>query len=655
MESSLLRNIKSNYILQETISYIRNKKLILKLFAHSKFFQDKLDIKLLDYQKECFKEILFEKYLCFNTIYDKNQEFDKNGIKNKFIEDLKQKKIDSKNVINSKEYLIYYFKKYYDSNNEEEIDSYKNNKILIDIYSPFFDEFFKKEIFNEIFKVNILPRYIINKYNLKNDYINFFENKNISSLSIYYGKKEDFNVIDELKINNNIIKNLVVYILHPDENFHFSINYKVINLNSLKIINIDSKFSKFKIDDKSFESLNNLKSLEELGLNNLIFQHPFEIKLYNLKKLFISNCENIAFCEEKSFNIEILELSNIHLSEPKKLLMFPKLKTYFVNNARTHTFFIESIFDIIKFSNYLNATMSEIGTINNSSSIEYLKIHNTSDDKEENKIMLKKINEMNSLRYIDITLSNINEEDISKIPGENLSIKKAKISWESEADCILYNLQNNYPELTNLRIDIKNIYQLTNHKYNYSIEIKENPKCKINKISINSLFGNSIKFYIQSYENLISVSFYFNTCYNISHNNFPIFNDNCKIIFKSLKYFSFVAKNCMRTHFGILTNIYENIGCMPNLKNFKLMCNHRDITESVLVKFIKKVLQTRYRNIELFLTNEKIITEYHYADYSLNELKKICPEFDINHFNHIRIKKIKNIINKDLKIPKFYD
>ena len=96
--------------------------------------------------------------------------------------------------------------------------------------------------------------------------------------------------------------------------------------------------------------LNNLTSLEELGLNDLIFQHPFEIKLYNLKKLFISNCENIAFCEEKSFNIEILELSDILLSKPKKLLMFPKLKTYFVNNAYTHSYFIESIFDKIKFS-----------------------------------------------------------------------------------------------------------------------------------------------------------------------------------------------------------------------------------------------------------------------------------------------------------------
>ena len=175
MEQSFLRNLKSNYILHKILEHIKNKNAILKLFAHSKYFQNKVGIKLIDYQKEFFKDFLFEKYLCFNAIYDNNQEFDKNIIKNSLRDDLLQKKFDSNNIINNREFLLYYFKKYFNRINEEELDSYKKHKILIDIYSPFFEELSKAENFNEFFTISILPRDIINKYNLKNDYINFFD------------------------------------------------------------------------------------------------------------------------------------------------------------------------------------------------------------------------------------------------------------------------------------------------------------------------------------------------------------------------------------------------------------------------------------------------------------------------------------------------
>ena len=76
METNLLKNIKSNYILRRIFDNIKDKKLLLKLFDHSKLFQKKLDIKLFDYKKVFFKNFSFEDYLCFNKLYDDNIEFE---------------------------------------------------------------------------------------------------------------------------------------------------------------------------------------------------------------------------------------------------------------------------------------------------------------------------------------------------------------------------------------------------------------------------------------------------------------------------------------------------------------------------------------------------------------------------------------------------
>ena len=68
--------------------------------------------------------------------------------------------------------------------------------------------------------------------------------------------------------------------------------------------------------------------------------------------------------------------------------------------------------------------------------------------------------------------------------------------------------------------------------------------------------------------------------FDISKNNFPIFNDNCKIIFKSLKSFCFTSEGCYRFDFNILNNIYNNMDFMPNLKSMTLKCKHKDITKN---------------------------------------------------------------------------
>ena len=61
--------------------------------------------------------------------------------------------------------------------------------------------------------------------------------------------------------------------------------------------------------------------------------------------------------------------------------------------------------------------------INTTSSIEYLNINYSSFDKEINKKKLEKIISMNNLKYFDIYLYNLYNDEISKIPGENKSIE----------------------------------------------------------------------------------------------------------------------------------------------------------------------------------------------------------------------------------------
>ena len=577
MEELLIGKIESKYIFQIIFDYIKDKNIILKLFKYSKLIQNKLDIKLFDYQKIFLQKFLFENYLCFNILFDKNIDFDKDTLKNSLKNDLLEYKVDYDIIINNQDYLIYYFKKYYDKIKEEDLYFHKNPEIILDIYSPFFEALSKTEIFEDIFSIKILPKYLIKKNNLTKDYINAFDkmnklNSKYSSIFFYYEDKEDFNCFNEYEINFNNIKSLIINFNESEnENILFSFNDNVINLKNLIKLRIDSKFTKsIEIENNALDIINNLNSLEELQLNNLIFKNNFTIKLYNLKKLYISNCKNIAFVEDKPYNIEILELNYCIIIEPKTLLNFPKLKKYYFNKI-SNKYYNISIFNIIACPKLLNIDIDKFYDYNNNIlSIEYLQVDFSLSGKEIYQKMIEKIISMKNLKSIDIPLFNIYNNDILKIEGENISIREANICWLDNGDCILYNLQNKFPNLSNLNINISDISQGFNQNCHSSVEIVENPNCNINQFSINSFLGMNIKFYIQSYENLISVNFHIDSGFDISKNNFPIFADKCKIIFKSLKSFSLLTNRCYRMDFNILNNIYNNLDKMPNLQSFVL-------------------------------------------------------------------------------------
>ena len=171
-----------------------------------------------------------------------------------------------------------------------------------DIYCPFID--FSSYNDNLFFKI---PLNYIEKYNLKNDYISFFEKNTKSNnlLYIIFDKNEQINILKEIKIDFSKIK--ILY-------FSFDYHSEKININNLFLsemfLLIDNKnnleslcfdlLRANKIDTDVFNSLNNLKDLKHIEFNYLEFSKPFKIILSNLENISFRYCKNIYFENENT-------------------------------------------------------------------------------------------------------------------------------------------------------------------------------------------------------------------------------------------------------------------------------------------------------------------------------------------------------------------
>ena len=153
------------------------------------------------------------------------------------------------------------------------------------------------------------------------------------------------------------------------------------------------------------------------------------------------------------------------------------------------------------------------------------------------------------MKDISFELYKINNDEISKIKDENSSITKIEIIDNSRNIDFNFFLEKLFPNLSDLIININNIFG-----NKIKIEIGENSKCKIDKFSLTAKGNKNIKFYIKSFEELISASFNLkNEIINIK-DAFPIFNDKCLVIFKYLTTFVFEYSN--EIGLDILMNIY---------------------------------------------------------------------------------------------------
>ena len=122
-DQNLIKKIKSTYILKNIFNYIKDNNFKLKLFIHSKLFQNKLDLTII-YKEKYIVQIGFDinKYL--------HKKYERDNLIKKYDNFLLEKKLNKKEFENIISEVIIN-KKF----NENEEDSQK----IIDMESPLFE------------------------------------------------------------------------------------------------------------------------------------------------------------------------------------------------------------------------------------------------------------------------------------------------------------------------------------------------------------------------------------------------------------------------------------------------------------------------------------------------------------------------------------
>ena len=265
--------------------------------------------------------------------------------------------------------------------------------------------------------------------------------------------------------------------------------------------------------------------------------------------------------------------------------------------------------------------------------------------------MIKKLFEIKTLKEIKLEINYINNDDIELIEGNNPTVEILTINFGSSnytnKEIILYNFQKKLPNLKEIQIYIVQSHYNSYQDINKIIDINENNNCKINKFKFSeeSNFFSTTKFFIHSFESLVSIEFgCMHNLYKLDE-SFPIFNENCKYNFKSLTKFIFINNKSwpnVIVDLKIIKNIINNLNKMPNIKSFILKCRCENITEEIYKKFIEEVLLSNIENIELDLNNYNYHDIHSEDKYSENDLKDICKGINLKNLENIIIIKIKN-------------
>ena len=268
--------------------------------------------------------------------------------------------------------------------------------------------------------------------------------------------------------------------------------------------------------------------------------------------------------------------------------------------------------------------------------LEKVKLYSKNDFYKNNEDIIEKkmieiLINIKTLKKIDFTLRVINNDEISKIDGENYSVKDMCVNWKSKNDCILYSLQYKFLKLNKLIINNGNMKYILP----INLELKENSTCNTHEIDINCKGEGNIKLYIESFEKLFKVNFNFDNIIKNIENVFPILNDKCTTIFELLTHFNFTYYQEISP--DILNNIINNIDKIPNLKEFSLRCLCLD-KEGNYKKLFKKIISSNldFVNVEIIKTES-------------NSLKVLIdgPNLDTKNLKRLYINKFNNIYLSD--------
>ena len=622
----MLKEIKSKFIINTIIDYIKEDKK-LQIFSFSKYYQEILGIKLLDYQQQYFnrKRIkLDDLKVFFSPIQKANNDFKRNILKDNLKLYLNKYNIKYDLL---KSYLIEYNKYIIKNLNQESAP-----KNIIDIYSPFFDDLLK----NKCLEFFIIPIdfELIEKFQLYNDYKDVFDklNKYKSNFCIKINFKNEnvIPLIKDFKINFELLKGLDMINVGNEKNINYDSLFKnlfdfnnfgknIINL-YLKIHDVWSKIT----DSKNFEKINSFQNLKTLELNGFNFQKNFILNLNDIIFLNLKNCSNIIFA--KNNKLKTLFISNCNILKNKSLSKFEHLEKIELLNYKNVQKYSE-IFDFTSFINlkFLNCQACDFIHLPEISSLEnaYL-ISTTSNNLETEKLMFEKICKLQKLKEISFDIYTANIEDISNINYNNPSLEKMYIGIKKELQNVNFSgLINKFKNLSELKVD----FQAGEEYFTVNLKIKENSNCKINKLYISGCGATNIELYCGPYSNLVELKLYENGNITNLKDTFPLFKENCPIIFHKLTNFHFINMELSTEPFPfeIINNLYNNLDKMPNLNNITIKCYSSEMNKDYYKQFIKKLLEMKLDSITLDIHQMDEEDDSLGDNYTFEELKEIYP------------------------------
>ena len=624
MEKSLLNKIKSQYICK-MIFDITYDNLKYKLFSYSKHFQEMLGIKLIDYKEKYWikKGIKLEEYLTLKT----QKNYNPNRINKKLLYDtltsfIKKNNIDLDSL---KEYLIEFYK------NQKNL---KKEKLFLDIFSPFFEELSKSECF-DLFIIP-LEMDLIDKNQLNSDYIAAFENLNKKELNniclkINFRNEKDINALKGININFEKIQELDIINVGNEKNINYDNIFKQLilapnfgkNLKKLylKIHDVWGKINDIKI----FEKINNFSNLLSLELNGFKFQKNFKLNLKNITTLILRNCSGIILSD--SDKLENIIISNTDIKKNKSLSKFKNLEKCELINYRNNQNFNK----IIDFSELINlknlvCLSHDFIFLTENSLVENIDLIGVEEDTSEDieKKTIEKIFKLKHLKDIkfcinySIDLGEILEENETNKSLKNMHIMFKEIMEGSNISEFIKKFEN----LSELKIDIN----IGEEESIMELNINEDEKCKIDKLSINGFGFEKFEIICGLYSNLIEIELHENLEISNLEESFPLFQKNCDIKFNKLT--KFIYSNWelaqFETPLEVVENVYNNLTKTPNLKNFEFVCICNGISKELYEKFIKRLLEMKLDYINFNITKKdeerNIIDTENYTDEELIEL-----------------------------------
>ena len=669
VKTKILDKIKSKAMLEVIFSFISSKSYKLLFFKYAKKFQQKLGIKLNDYKIAHIvnkRSINLMKYLSFKNNFEKEE--DKSILRNELESDLNDLKLDI-DLKHFEECAFDYFK-------EENIDE---NEIYLDIYSPFYGYLVERGFKNKAIEL-VIPVDRIKSFQLKNDYIfalqtlnNSIINTNNLWINFIYNDYDDMNYLIDLKFNFKLLKRLDLIQEKERKNNDdekeknkealcdnlYNVIFSLPDIqNNLIGLYLKSP-SSYESTEINLEGINNLKALKSLFISNYSFKTPFVLKLFSLKTLQLIRVKNIALDENTSNNIVGFYINDSEINKLNELLNFPNLE-----NMR---FFSCSISEYINFKNLkkLNLMYTEASLLSKIkdedisvlTSLKEIYIFNAIYNNNE---MIKKLLLIPNIEKALIS-GLINSEDLKKVQGKNLSLKKLIVKY-AQKECYLNDFQNLFPNVNEIVIDSHKTpmevhpwcgtCQIEQHGKHYksNIIIEENKECITDKIKIIGGGCKVMSLCCNSFENLkeftVDIENMINCC------TIPIFDSKNKIIFKSLNTFCFRISRRSKDIFSgkVLKIISDNVDKMPNLRTFKLSCCLCKLDENLYLDLIKKLL---IRNLdEIFLLIR--VGCFNSADYFLG-FTNDQNRYDYNDYNRYSKKELldmcqdKNVIIKDYR------